>query len=148
MYFRPSLLMRSSALLILEYPSSPAWSMKDFGGRLDDYPTVGPDVISRETARMTQGFLPGGSIPLAEVSPFILHVLYRSCIILSSLSQEPTADDVDSFIILQEALTLLTQRWLAAGIISSYVYVVSPLSNMVSETYLHILAARKSMSEM
>ncbi|RFU30654.1 hypothetical protein B7463_g5701, partial [Scytalidium lignicola] len=117
------------ALLILEYPSSPKRNSALVGGQLDDYPTVGPDVISRESARMSQNFLPGGYIPLVEVSPFVLHLLYKCCIILSSSSREPTVEDANSLTTLQEALKFLTQRWLA------------------SEAYLNILAARKTMFE-
>ena len=148
MYFHPSLLMKSSALVILEYPSSPTRNKTKISGSFNDYPTVGSDVISRETARMTQSFLPGGSIPLAEVSPFILHLLYQSCIILSDSSQEPRSEDAKSLIILQEALTVLAQRWLASRITSSLISNISSVTNMALEEYLHILAARKAMSEM
>ncbi|KAH8809192.1 hypothetical protein F5884DRAFT_794781 [Xylogone sp. PMI_703] len=117
------------ALLILKYSSlSIAGIRTPVGGCYGYYPTIEPDVVARETARMSQNFLPGGSIPLVEVSPFILHLLYQCCIILSSPSQESRPEDVNSLAILQEALKLLTQRWRA------------------SETYLNILAARKSMS--
>ncbi|CZR56322.1 uncharacterized protein PAC_06210 [Phialocephala subalpina] len=126
------------ALLILEAP---------VGGQLGDYPTIEPDVISRESARMSQNFLPGGSIPLAEVSPFILHLLYQGCIILSSSSRELRAEDTNSLILLQEALKVLTQRWLASGRILSPIYNVPSLNDMVLEAYLNILAARKAMLE-
>lgn len=139
--------MRSSALLILEHPSSPTKNLAPTGAGLGDYPTVGPDVISRETARMSQNFMPGGSIPLAEVSPFILHLLYQCCIILGNSSQEPSSEDANSLTILHEALKLLTRRWLASGGILSLIYGVSSLNNMVLEAYLNILAARKAMSE-
>jgi hypothetical protein len=89
MYFIPSVLMRSSALLILEHPPTSKRNEAPVDDHLGDYPTIEHDVISRESARMSQNFLPGGSIPLAEVSPFVLHLLYQGCIILSSLSGEP-----------------------------------------------------------
>ena len=147
-YFLPSVLMRSSALLILEHPSSSSKKNEALvSGQFGDYPTVEPDVISRESARMSQNFLPGGSIPLAEVSPFILHLLYQGCIILSSSSREPRAEDANSLILLQEALKVLTQRWLASGRILSPIYSVPSLSNMILEAYLNILAARKAMLE-
>jgi hypothetical protein len=139
--------MRSSALLILEHPSSSEKDEAPVGGQLSDYPTVEPDVISRESARMSQNFLPGGSIPLAEVSPFILHLLYQGCIILSNSSREPRAEDANSLILLQEALKVLTQRWLASGRILSPTYNASSLTNVVLEAYLNLLAARKAMLE-
>ena len=145
-HFLLIILMRSSALLILEHPSTPTKNPAQTGTGLD-YPTVGPDVISRETARMSQNFMPGGSIALAEVSPFILHLLYQCCIILGNSSREPSSEDANSLISLHEALKLLTQRWLASGGILSLIYVVSSLNNMVLEAYLNILAARKAMSE-
>jgi hypothetical protein len=116
--------MRDSALLIIKHPSSHGKNKALIRGQLDEYPTIEPGVISRESARMIQGFLPGGPIPLAAVSPFILHLLYQGCIILSSLSQEPTAEDISSLILLKEALKLLTQRWLVSGTM------LSPLSLM------------------
>jgi hypothetical protein len=117
--FLPSVLMRNSALLILEHPPFPKRNKAPVGGQLHDYPTVGPEAISRETVRMSQNFLPGGSIPLAEVSPFILHLLYQGCVILSSSSQESRAEDANSLIILQEALKSVSQRWLASGMLLS-----------------------------
>jgi hypothetical protein len=138
--------MRSSALLILEHPSSKN-NGASVGGQLSDYPTIEPDVISRESARMSQNFLPGGSIPLAEVSPFILHLLYQCCIILSTLPREPRAEDANSLTLLQEALMVLTQRWLASGRILSLIYYARSLINMVLEAYLNILAARRAMLE-
>ncbi len=127
MYFLTSVLMRSSALLILEHPSPPKKTEAPVGGQLRDHPTVDHDVISRESARMSQNFLPGGSMPLAEVSPFILHLFYQGCIILSSLSREPRAEDANSLVLLQEALKVLTQRWLVSGRISSPFYNASSL---------------------
>lgn len=107
--------MKGSALLMLEHSSSSEGAKATAGSLSDDYPTVGPDVISRESARMSRNFLPGGSIPLPTVSPFILHLLYRSCIILSSLPRESAMDNDNSLDTLQEALRFLTQRWVASG---------------------------------
>jgi hypothetical protein len=139
--------MGGSALLILEHPSSSKHNEAQVGGQLSDYPTVEPDVIARESARMSQNFLPGGSIPLAEVSPFILHLLYQGCIILSISLREPRAEDANALILLQEALKILTQRWLASGRIFFHIDDISSLNNMVLEAYLNILAARKAMLE-
>jgi hypothetical protein len=83
--------------------------------QIGDYPTIEPDVIARESARMSQNFIQGGSIPLVQVSPFILHLLYQGCIILSSSSREARAEDAISLAHLQAALKALTERWLASG---------------------------------
>lgn len=85
------------------------------GSQSLSYPMVDPGVIARESARMSQNFLPGGTIPLPTVSPFIMHLLYQSCIVLSSLPEEPAVDNAGSLVTLQEALRVLTQRWLASG---------------------------------
>jgi hypothetical protein len=82
----------------------------------DYYPTICPEAISRETASMSHNFLPGGSIAPSQVSPFILHLLYRTCAILSNTPQERRmGDDVTSLSTLRGALNVLTDRWLASG---------------------------------
>ncbi|KAL7933862.1 hypothetical protein V8C35DRAFT_302609 [Trichoderma chlorosporum] len=115
------------ALLILEHPLSLKRNKVPISGPSDHYPMVDPGVISQESARMSRNFLPGGSIPLLSVSPFIMHLLYQSCIVLSSLPDEPAVDNTTSLITLQEALRVLAQRWLASG------------------EYSALLAARKAM---
>jgi hypothetical protein len=141
-------LKETSGLLILESPSSPERTKASISRRLGDYPTVDPDIIARDSARMSRNFLPGGSIPSVTVSPFILHLLYRCSIILSDPSRESSTEDTNSLAILQEAMKLLRQRWVASGealflsIKSSMV-----LNNMVLGAYLEILTARKAMLE-
>ena len=110
-----NILINNSALLLLEYPSSLKSRMSAVDGHPDDYPTIGPETIARETALMSRNFLPGGAIGLAQVSPFILHLLYQTCIILSGAQDSTSGDDIKSFAILREALTLLTERWLSSG---------------------------------
>lgn len=117
-------------------------------GQQYDYPTVAPEVISRESARMSQSFLPGGFIPMEEVSPFILHLLYSGCIILSNLQREYKVEDTKSLTLLQEALRVLTHRWLASRKSPlSPIYIILGLNNILLEQYLNILAARTSMLE-
>lgn len=142
-------LTKDSALLILEHPlpSSSKSNEVPVPPQIGDYPTIEPDVIARESARTSQNFMPGGSIPLAQVSPFILHLLYQACIILSSSSGEARAEDAISLVHLQEALKALNQRWLASGRRSPSIDSVSSLGNMAVEAYLNLLAARKAMSE-
>ncbi|KAM6486374.1 hypothetical protein HDV62DRAFT_214517 [Trichoderma sp. SZMC 28011] len=117
------------ALLLLEQSSSSEKMKAPVGSQSLSYPMVDPGVIARESARMSQNFLPGGTIPLPTVSPFIMHLLYQSCIVLSSLPEEPAVDNASSLATLQEALRVLTQRWLASG------------------EYTSLLAARKLMSD-
>ncbi|RDW59937.1 hypothetical protein BP6252_13024 [Coleophoma cylindrospora] len=106
-----------SALLLLEYPPSQNSRDMTLDHQPDDYPVISPEAISRETASMSQNFLPGGSLALVQVSPFILHLLYQTIIILSNVSPGPgSGDDIKSLTILRGALKLLTERWLAAGI--------------------------------
>ena len=97
---------------------------------------------------MSQNFLPGGFIPIEEVSPFILHLLYSACIILSKLQREYKVEDTKSLTILQEALRVLTHRWLASrkSLLSPICIVLGP-TNTLLEQYLNILAARSSMLE-
>lgn len=111
-----NILINNSALLLLEYPSSLKSARDKIDGQSDNYPIISPEAIARETSLMSRNFLPGGSIALAQVSPFIFHLLYKTCIILSSASQERRrGDDFKSLAVIKEALKLLSKRWLAAG---------------------------------
>lgn len=118
------------ALLILECPPSIESDTVSTEDHFDNYPIIGPQAIATRTAMMSQNFLPGGSIPLIQVSPFILHLLYRGCIILRQISPyTQREDEIRSLAVLEEALDLLSGRWLASG------------------SYLEILRAREAMLE-
>lgn len=146
-YFKV-VLKGTSGLLILEPPSSPERNKAPINRPLGDYPTVDPDIIAKDSAQMSRNFLPGGSIPSVAVSPFILHLLYRCSIILSDPSRESSTEDANSLSILEEAMKLLRQRWVASGetlLLSIKSSII--LNNMVLGAYLEILTARKAMLE-
>ncbi len=77
----------------------------------DGYPLVGHEVIVQRTALMCLNFLPGGPIPLAQVSPFILHLLYHATIILLNMTQlSRNEDEIENLNILKETLKFLRGR--------------------------------------
>jgi hypothetical protein len=77
---------------------------------------ITPIELSRDGALMSQYFLPGGAIPVAQVSPFILHLQYQAFIILSNeVKESGREEDMRCLSILREALVYLRGRWLAAG---------------------------------
>jgi hypothetical protein len=111
-----SWLTQRSALSLLDYHSPDNTGNGAIRCQSDDYPVITPIELSRDAALMSQYFLPGGPIPVAQVSPFILHLQYQACIILSNEVKNPgREEDIRRLSILRESLVHLRGRWLAAG---------------------------------